>query len=682
MPRPFLIVHFVTDPPGPSRPASPCALGILALALLLGACQPSSGSTEPALVPGVALVPRTADPMTAGSTLLGANPPPITDYSRTHVYVDLVKQARRFGTPSSPWDEKALLGTDGWPEGDFGILLMTRQSGVQGLGGTYTVLFDGQAKVSPVATPARVTANRYDASRNASTVLIELPEGADQLALGFTQTGAGIKNLRVIRPGYDPKQPPLFTAPFLQHVQRFKTLRFMDWLRTNNNPVTRWGTRTDPDRVRYASRQGVPWEHVIALAQQTGQDIWINLPVEADDDYVTQLAQRLKAELPASTRVYVEYSNEVWNGQFRQHGTNWALARAEVEQNPQSPLAYGGSQDSNQWGYRRIAKRGKEISDLFRRVYGDAAMMSTIRPVFASQVVNPYATQLGLDFIAANYGPPANYFYALAGAPYFNLGADQRREGLSTDQVLQAMEQSVADLPRINQFERNQALASWYSLPWLAYEGGADSFGDGSLQAKMAANLDPRMENLCRRYLDTWYRWGGGLFMWFNAGAGDWSTPFGAWELTTDLLITDTPKIRCVDGALNASSAAPQSRNKAPGSFSALAYAGNPEPYSDASRTTVRHLGRGQSLDYLVLAPEAGVYRLTLKAGVIGDGNALRVAVNAQGAGSLELKASDANTPMDQPRLNLPLRAGFNTLRLTVSSRTGGFELQLLTLSF
>ncbi|MCK2086709.1 hypothetical protein MXC99_00645, partial [Thauera aromatica] len=154
------------------------------------------------------------------------------------------------------------------------------------------------------------------------------------------------------------------------------------------------------------------------------------------------------------------------------------------------------------------------------------------------------------------------------------------------------------------------AMASWYGLPWLAYEGGSDTFGDGSIPAKASANMDPRMEDICKRYLNTWYSQGGGLFMWFNAGAGNWNTPYGAWELTPDLAITDTPKIRCVDSVLGNPLPAPQARNMAPGVFSALAFAGNHEPYSAASRTTVRHLGVGSSLFYLVLARQAGQYQL------------------------------------------------------------------------
>jgi hypothetical protein len=658
----------------------------LLLALLvhgLAACSKAQPTFPTPTVPSVTDIPlpRNAEALPPARELLGANPPPITDYSRTHVYVDLVKQARRFGSASTPWDEKAMVGDDGWPVGDFGVFLMSDQRSVSGVSGTYTVTFDGQATVTPVASKAQVQRQRYDSSRNRTMLDVVLAPDADQLALSFTQTGAGIKNLQVIRPGYDASHPPLFTRAFIDHVQRFGTLRFMDWLRTNNNPVTSWATRTDPQRVRHNSGKGVPWEHVVALANQTGQHVWINVPVLATDGYVRQLAQLLKEQLNPYSRIYVEYSNEVWNGQFKQHGANKALAEEEVKANPNSPLAYDGSQDPNQWAYRRIAKRGKEIGDIFRTVFGETAMMDRVRPVFATQVVNPYASELGLNFIAAVYGPPAQYFYAMAGAPYFNLGKQQRVDGLSTDQVLQAMEQSITDLPRINQFEKNQALAGWYGLPWLTYEGGADSFGPGSLEAKMAANLDPRMQGQCERYLSTWYQSGGQLFMWFNAGAGNWSTQYGAWELTTDLAITDTPKIRCMDQTLAGPTPAAQGRNQAPGSFDAYAYAGNYAPYSDASKTQVRHLAPGRSVDYLVQARQAGDYQLVLSVATASSGNHVDVSVNGRlAASAIELDGDGWEQAIEQKPVLLPLHQGFNTLRITTRRSNGGYDLQRLTL--
>lgn len=614
-----------------------------------------------------------------GRQRLGINLPPIFSWSLTPVYVDLLDRARRFGTPETPWDEQAVLGEDGWPVGDFGVFLTTKQRGASHTPGTYLIRFRGQASVRLVASRASLGEPRYDAAEHVTTVPLHVPEDGDQLALAFTGTGSGIKDLRVVRPGYDASAPPRFTREFLAHIAPFHIVRLMDWLRTNNNPVRRWDQRATPKTTHYASPKGVPWEHVVELARETGKDLWINVPANADDEYVRNLARLLREGLPQGTRVYAEYSNEVWNSQFAQFAENRAAAAEEVRTDPRSRLNFDGVDDENRWAYRRIAQRGKEISDLFREEFGDAAMMTRVRPVLATQVVNPYLTGIALDYIDAVFGPPSRYFYGLAGAPYFNLGARQTEEGLDTDQVLAAMSASIDALVGVNRFEENLALALWYRLPFLAYEGGSDTFGPGSLAAKKAASLDPRMEGLCRRYLDGWYGHGGGLFMWFHAGAGHWDTPYGTWELTTDLAREDTPKLRCLRASIEAGAPPLRHRHGIPGRIDALAYAGSFPPYGRGATDRVRHLRPGRHVDYLVLAPASGRYRLTLHAEAGRAGNSLAVATAAgSSAEILELPATGWDAPADSEPLEIELHAGFNVVRLTTRSATSGFRLHHL----
>lgn len=622
-----------------------------------------------------------ADLLAMPASYLGANLPGIADWSRTPVYTDLIKQARKFGPPQNPWGgptDTTALGSDGWPVGDFGVFLKS-SSGDEG---TYKVSFNGQANVAHSASPNTLLANKvYDAERNLTTLDVVRAEGASQLVLVFTQTGNGIKNLKVVRPGYDALNPPLFTTSFLDHIARFKTLRFMDWLHTNNSEVSSWSGRGSLN-ARYAPEAGVPWEHIVALANQAGKDIWINIPVRADDDYVVQLARLLKSSLNPTSKIYVEYSNEVWNSTFRQFGINRDMATAEVNANASSTLAYDGTTDANKLAFRRVAKRSMEISNIFRGVYGDDAMMKVVRPVFASQVVQPYIARLSLDFIDTLYGAPSTYFYAFAGAPYYNLGTKQTVDGLSTGDVLQAMDASVTRLATDNFFEKNIAMTSWYKLPFLAYEGGSDTFGSGSIAAKKAASLDARMLDTCKRYMSTWYAQGGEMFMWFTAGAGNWDTQYGTWEMTPDMAITDTPKIKCMDATLATPLPALQGRNTVPGTISAWAYAGNQEPYSQDSKNTVRYLRPGFFIDYVLLAPSGGAYTFVLRAEAGQQGNLIDVAVNSKTAASaFEVKQTGWGTPGDNKPITIQMKKGFNTLRITTRTENNGFSPISLTIT-
>ena len=520
---------------------------VLVQVLAFGIAQNLMAATEPGqlrFAKNIDLIPLPSNER------IGANLSGLSDYSGEHVFVDLVKQSRKFGTVEVPYDGLASLGPDGWPLGDFGLFVMTLQKNVSGTGGTYKISFNGQATLTAVASRAVFSNQLYDDQHNLTTLDMELEQGADQLLIRFTGTGPGIKQLQIIRPGYDPVKPPLFTTQYLNHILRFKTVRFMNWSETNDSLVKSWGERSTP-RAHYLSEKGLPWEYVVELANLTGQDIWINIPALADDDYILQLAQLFKATLNPTSKIYVEYSNEVWNGQFAQFAQNHqaALLRAKIV--PKGPgITFDGERDEWKLTYRRVAQRSKEISDIFRKVFGTENMMTRIRPVLGGQVVRPALAQIGLDFIARAYGRASQFFYALAGAPYFNMGARQRAQGLSPGEVLDAFSKSIDTIETVNQFQANIALAHAHGLRFFAYEGGSDTFGPGSIDAKREASMDPRFEPLCVRYLHKWFESGGDLFMWFVAGAGQWTGPFGTWELTTDLAITNSPKIKCLDAVI------------------------------------------------------------------------------------------------------------------------------------
>ncbi|MEY4753812.1 MAG: hypothetical protein RJA44_1487, partial [Pseudomonadota bacterium] len=644
-------------------------------------CAATGAAAAPRLLKfSVSGAPAGADLLPLPDRYLGANMPYNVDWSPTPIYNDLLRQARCFGTPGAPWGECAVpVGADGWPTGDFGVFLMTGPW----LYGTYKVAFTGQATVGLNGSGNTVLANKvYDAARNRTTLDVIRQPGAQHMALTFTNTGGGIKNLKVMRPGHDPDTAPLYTHEFLDHIARFRVLRFMEWLHTNETQVQSWAQRRTP-ATRYVTSAGEPWEHIIELANVSGgKDIWINIPVRADDDYVLQLARLLKSTLNSKSKVYVEYSNELWNGSFVQWRINRDLASAEVESNPASPLAWDGRKDAGLLAMRRVGKRLKEISDIFRSVYGDAEMMTRIRPVLAGQVVQPAVNGHALELVETVYGPPSRYFYAIAGAPYFNLGAKQNVDGLSVDAVLAALNTSVTNLARDAVLEQNIAQSRWYGLPLLAYEGGADTFGTGSIAAKKAASLDARMTAICSSYLANWYAAGGETLMWFTAGASNWDTQYGTWGLTNDIALTDTPKIRCIDQTLARPLPAAQGRNLIPGTFNAQAYVGGKAaPYAAAWDNSTRYLHPGSKLDYVVVAPAAGSYTLLINADANQSGNQLDVWVNGRlVAAQFELRNTGWNKAADNAPISLTLNKGFNVLRLRTRAETSGFTLMALTL--
>lgn len=230
-------------------------------------------------------------------------------------------------------------------------------------------------------------------------------------------------------PGSMKSYPPttLFAQDIQNEIAKFSTIRFMDFVATNGNTQKDWADRTLPS---YASvnrsssgngwqGKGGSWEHVVLLTNLTKKDAWINIPVRATDEYIRNLANLLKygsdgvnpyttwqpnpvyPPLSRERRIYVEYSNEVWNSIFTQKADNCKAASYELlsKKDPNtgissSPINYDKTWNGVMYGeagydwskcWRYTAYRGVQISNIFRSVYGDWAMGTQIRPIFASQ---------------------------------------------------------------------------------------------------------------------------------------------------------------------------------------------------------------------------------------------------------------------------------------------------------
>ena len=253
-----------------------------------------------------------------------------------------------------------------------------------------------------------------------------------------TTTGSnlGIKNLRIIRPGYPTNTTQLFGTTYLNAISPFSTLRFMDLSHANNSPQVNWSDRQLVDYYPY--KKGMPWEHIIALANMTGKDIWINIPHMATDAYVTSLANLIKSSLRSDINIYLEYSNEVWNWQFSQATYNDNQANngpddQDVRTYVTTAIGINGSTGKpweNLCRVVRVAKRIVQIGQIFSSVLGTPITPTgRLRPVLAWQLGGYRPEyQTALQYIRNVWAIPTgknvnNYIYAVASAPYFNDAA-------------------------------------------------------------------------------------------------------------------------------------------------------------------------------------------------------------------------------------------------------------------
>lgn len=451
----------------------------------------------------------------------------LSDWSRAMMFADAMKTSRAWGNAEKPWENTVKTDALGWPLEDAGVIVMADTPGIEGV---YPLSFEGHADVRG-HQGVQVENLVYDANKNRSTAQVVVPTGAQNLFLAFENTVGGVKNVRLLRPGARENQT--FSADFLTRLAPFSMMRFMDYLSTNNNPTKTWAERTTPAMASQAQEKGGSLEYVIELSNVTGKDIWVNVPEPADEDYARQMAMMLKAGLTKNQKVYVEWSNEVWNWQFQQATRNLDAAKIEGRI-ANAPLAFDKSDNEGYWAMRRIAKRSVEIGQIFRDVFDDPEM-KRVRPIYATQVGYEEVYKQGFEFLEHQYGQPNTVLYGVAGAPYFQISDElNKKADLTVDEIFAAipadMEQNLALANTLGSYAR------FYNLHHLAYEGGQhlqDHINAGNGDVKVDANRDARMGAAVETYLNRWQALGGENFLYFTLTSG--YSKWGSWGLIDDV---------------------------------------------------------------------------------------------------------------------------------------------------
>jgi hypothetical protein len=408
---------------------------------------------------------------------------------------------------------------------------------------------------------------------------------------------------------------------------------------------------------------------------------------------VTNLATLLRDRLAAGLNVYVEYGNELWNfnirdtdmdaingGFFNGATVNRDLAAASP---PGSPLRFDGESDASTLGFRRVALRLKEISDIFKTVWGASAINTRVRPVLAGQMANSFIVSEGLRVIDEGLGiRPDTVFYAISGAPYIfaaaipDGGADET-PGLTEQQILDGLALGVANASSESayQYLTHAGLAAWYGLKVVAYEAGFDNFGSQNVAAKAQANRDPQIRDLCKSLVNQWHAFGFEHILWFNAGADSYDTQFGMWPLVEDLASQATPKNQCMDDILAAP--LPAITVGTPVLGSAIAggsYRGGSNPTGPVTGVD-GPFGFPGFVEYLLRADDAGTYQLVFT-GSAPAGESFRLKLNnATVAANVTLPTATGASAA----VPVTLRKGLNALRI---ERAVGASFSIASFSF
>ena len=445
-------------------------------------------------------------------------------------FVDIVKTDYRWAKPdgNGGWSDLKAGDTDslGWPKSDcrwvsdsrpvqewFGNIDDPEKYRVN-QSGKYLGSFIGKAVLTIIEGPFEISNQAYNATTNMTTFDLTIgTPGAHHglIILTFTETqrsqsekiGSGISEFKLLRPGYPLGTTQVFTNAFLKCLSSaaFSTIRFMSVMGTNGNiqwtstgtTTQKWSGRKKVSDVSVSpmdpldKKDGWPWEFTIDLCNQANMDIWINIPMAVDDDYIQQLATLIHKNLKPNLNIYIEHSNEVWNFGFIQYAWNKTRAIEEMKAG-NAHYGYDKSMDEDVWGQRRHAERVKNAVDIFATVFGKDQINKRVRGILAGVTPDPEGFFIAgrcagmLKYLKDNYGDPKNYIYAISMPLYYGGDPAWGRDGTATysvDQILDAM-QKATDGQKTDR-KKMVDLASAYQLPggFCSYESGPD-IGGGS----------------------------------------------------------------------------------------------------------------------------------------------------------------------------------------------------------
>ena len=524
---------------------------------------------------------------------LGTNLYPVADWSNEYIFVDAFKSSSEW-IPRKDWStlvqtetSKLNLDEQGWikslPAADdttvayrwVSTLLFNDMSGAYPAG-RYIVTYDGEGQLL-YGMDAKIDAANSRPDEGYQEIVVETPNRGIEIHLYKTNPDNYIRNIRVYMP--DTSHQAIVHPDFINSVKQYKVLRFMDWGRTNwvpsatsrsaesltreekielqrkdgtvsrltdpNAPIT-WADRPLPTDARYSTDKGTPVEVMVDVANQVNADAWFNIPHAATDDYVEGMAELVLDKLGATQKVYLEYTNEMWNVSFGQQ--SWIQSQADTA------MGSTGSAEARRMNW--YGQRTNDICRIWKRVWGSQSDRLTC--VVGMQAGTGGYSWLGEQILDCPLltGDCDDYIDGVAIAPYFGgrlasglytsiiskWTLDDLFTQLSVGGVLSGTTSSEVD-DSINNMTKYATWTESRGLELVAYEMGQHLHSGNETINKffISANRDPRMSDVYDQYLAGWRTSGAkmGLHL-YNIGRFG---KYGSWGLAETYSDISSPKL-------------------------------------------------------------------------------------------------------------------------------------------
>jgi hypothetical protein len=447
---------------------------------------------------------------------IGTNMSGMADFGTELPFVNLMKNAREWytkdvGNPNAGFSSDQQLNLsyrpDGYPthvpqtipESAFPQEAVTIWGDTKGWpAGQYVVLWEGTGNFRLFGSFTNLTTT---GPHRMTFDLVPQEQGIVELAIENSDINDPIRNIRLLMPGTEATyQTQPFNPVFINRLQSFRTVRFMDWGQTNNWGQKRgegwnnpnefdWAERSQMDHYTWAYEKGIPYEMMVKLLNDYDLDGWVCVPHRASPEYSQRLAEYLRDNVETDRHLYIEYSNEIWN---------WIFGQAQWLN------FYGCEQQGVSWP-EGLVPYVQRCLDAFTTAFAG-------QPDRITRVVGTQLSWVDVSQRMSNLRPGS--FDAITPTCYF--GFDDAAEA-TLDQLgasataADVIAQASLSMPQSFSFVREQKtdVADPLGVPMLFYEGGQhltpNPFGvyPSYGQALIDAQRSPGMYDLYNTWFDS-----------------------------------------------------------------------------------------------------------------------------------------------------------------------------------
>lgn len=462
----------------------------------------------------------------------------VKHWSNAHPFLDLMKQSGQWQSWIGDRDPDFILDADGWvkelKKGQTASLPFQRiNKGYEPAYRRYVFAYEGDGDIRFLLATKRVEKfadNKF---------LIELGDGLNAFEIRATDPKNYIRNIRIV-----PQEQyanymagEVFNPKWLKVIEPFGAYRFMDFLKVNNAKQSQWRDRPKLNDRSWAEK-GVPLEIISVLTAKMGVPAWINMPHLVGDDYFRSAAKLMLETYPKKIPLIVEFSNEVWNSQFKQARYARKMEKRQIGEVTASK--------GMQWYGSRVQAMCEVFKEVVRSspVYCVSAIHTAVKGREKFALDCPDYKKLGYSGCAKNIDWLAvtTYFtgelsghdvssdkhksvlklWANSGLDGLDQGFKQLFTGVPLQNIEGAQEYRGVPIKLREQTRYWSKAAKSRGMKLVAYEGGQHltpgrvfSGNSQIMNYYNRLNLDSRMGSLYREIFDLWREEGGALAMYY-----------------------------------------------------------------------------------------------------------------------------------------------------------------------